>query len=504
MADKTAQLKEKTISGAKWNFLKQASKTAITLLYGITMARLLSPEDFGLLGMLIIFSNFALVLANSGFGSSLVQYKRSNPVLTSSVFWANLLIGLSLAFLFSASAGLISSFYNESRLELLIYALSFHLLFVSLNVVQKSLLERALNFRGIFFGETLSLVISAGVSIGMAVSGAGYWSLIVQIITNSLLTLLFFRIIGKWKPSLSFSRRRLAILYRYSLNLLGAQTLNYWVRNLDNLLIARFIGSAGLGIYSMAYRLLMFPLQNISSVMGRVFFSSYAKITDDKTRIKQMHIRLLRGVSLVSFPIMALLGGGVENFVLGFLGEKWSGLIELLYLFIPISFLQSINRMNGIIYLALGKTDIQFKVGLVVNTLVVTAFITGLQWGIFGVAAAYALATVVSFYPVFYFANRLIGLKLSELLFQIKETLLGAILAALASHLTGIWLEQTLERVFIFLIQSAAGASVFALSAYLLQKDEILNLIKLVLQRSSGKGQPESSLPQSVQTKEQP
>ena len=492
MSAESPGLKERTVSGAKWNLLNQVSRTATSLFFGVIMARLLSPEDFGLLGMITVFSNFAMILTDFGFGSSLVQHRRQNRLLITSVFWINLLIGVVLALLFAAVAGQISLFYDEPRLEQLVYAVSFHLLFVSLNVVQKNLMIKALNFKAVFLGEAGALFLSAVVSIALALSGAGYWALILQIVFNSFGSMAVFWVLSDYKPDFSFSRKRVSLVMRYSLNLLGTKALNYWMRNLDNLLIAKFIGSAGLGIYSMAYRLLMFPLQNISGVLARVFFSAYSKIQKDPEKIKKVHLKLLRSVVLVSFPLMALLAAGVENFVYGLLGEKWAELIPLLYLFIPISLLQTINRMNGTIYLALGKTDIQFKVGLYLNTMIVISFIVGLKWGVLGVAAAYTVATCLNFYPAFYFANRLIGLKLTEALFQFKETIFASAVAAAVSYGIGHLAAGVINPLPLFFLQSGAGGALFLILTLLLQRDMISELWGLAFGRAKGteKGHP--------------
>jgi PST family polysaccharide transporter len=191
--------------------------------------------------------------------------------------------------------------------------------------------------------------------------------------------------------------------------------LNYFARNADYLLIGRYLGPQPLGYYTLAYRIMLYPIQHISHVIGKVVLPAYSQLQDDNRQLGQAYLKTAGFIAVLSFPMMMGVLGVAEPLVLTLLGEQWSPVIMLLIILAPVGMLQSIMATVGIVYQAKGRTDLLFLIGGGNTTLILVAFAIGLQWGIIGVATAYAVVLVIVTYPNFAVPLRLIDLSVLDL-----------------------------------------------------------------------------------------
>jgi PST family polysaccharide transporter len=204
---------------------------------------------------------------------------------------------------------------------------------------------------------------------------------------------------------------------KFSLNLAGFGLVNYFARNADNVVVGRALGSRDLGHYQMAYNLFLFPIQNITSIIGQVLNPAFSRIQNENERFRSAYIRTCMLLALITFPIMAGLGVVADPFVRVVLGEKWAPVIPLLQILVPVGIFQSVQGTVGQIYIGKGRTDWMFRMGLYASTVFVAAFLIGVRWGTQGVAAAYAISYFVfALFPSLFVAFRLIDLTVSEFL----------------------------------------------------------------------------------------
>jgi PST family polysaccharide transporter len=235
-----------------------------------------------------------------------------------------------------------------------------------------------------------------------------------------------------WRPQWIFEWAEVKTVSSYSLNLTGYSIFNYFIRNADNLLIGRYLGAQELGYYHLAYRILWYPLGTISGVIGRVMFPTYAQIQEDDARFRRAYLKVARSIALLTFPMMLGLLVLAEPFILTMFGTQWSPVILLVMILAPVGLVQAIGTTVGAIYLAKGRTDWMFKWGIGTGILAMTAFVIGLQWGIIGVATAYAIVSILILaYPNFSIPFKLIHLRVSELWLAIRRPLLSSLLMAL-------------------------------------------------------------------------
>jgi PST family polysaccharide transporter len=234
-----------------------------------------------------------------------------------------------------------------------------------------------------------------------------------------------------WRPAWRCSLALIREIAGFSGNLVGFHIFNYFTRNMDTVLIGRFLGATELGYYNMAYRLMIWPLQNIGWVAGRAFFPALSRLQDDKPRLRQAYVRAAAAVFLITAPLTLGLLVLREPFVLALMGERWFKVAELLFWLAPVSMVESVGTTVGLLYLSTGRTDLMFKFGVLYGVAVVCAIVVGLQWGVEGVAAAYCAIALILFWPKLAVAFRLVGLSVPAFLRRLLPTFFAALLMAL-------------------------------------------------------------------------
>lgn len=417
----------KTVRGVGWVGTSQITRVLLQLGITAILARLLTPNDFGLIAMVVVFTNFVMIFRDFGLTAALIQRKGLTEEHLSSSFWINVLVGLLLTLLLAALAPAIAYFYSEDRLTFIIIALASTFFISSFGIVQIALFTKELKFKPLAIVEILAVAISGILALFLAFAGFGVWSLVWQQIISSFIRVIFLWNFSSWKPKFLFRWPRVKRLLSFGLNLTGFRFVNYFNRNLDNLLIGRFLGLAPLGFYNLAYRLLLFPLSNISSVMGKVMFPSFSAIQGDKSKVRYAYLKAIRYIAAVTFPLMVGLLVVAPQFVMVIYGPQWEKSIFLIQILVLVGLIQSISTLNGSIYLSQGRTDLQFRVGILFAAIMTISFVIGLRWNVEGVAIAYAVAAFSLTYPGLAIPFRLINLRVSHLFKQLSFTLLATL-----------------------------------------------------------------------------
>jgi PST family polysaccharide transporter len=420
-------LRNKTLSGIQWSTAGQVVRQVFLFGVDVVLARLLAPHDFGLMGMIVVITGFARLLSQMGLGTALVQKQNIEERHLSSIFWVNILIGLILTGVFLLSAPHLAAFYEEPRLRYITYALAFNFLIGAVNIVQYSLLQKKMDFKRLEIAQSIAIFLSGSSAVTYAALGGGVWSLVLRTIVYNAMFVLCIWSASTWRPKRIFRPDALRELMKFSLNLMGYRILNYWTRNLDYLLVGKFLGKWELGIYTIAYELMLFPVRQISGVLSRVMFSSLSHMQADKERVKRVYLKAIRSISLVTFPLMILVFVLADLAILLIIGEKWRPVIPILRIFCFVAMLQSIGTTVGWIYNSQGRTDIQFRWGLVTGAVYAAAFVIGLQWDILGVALAYAVAAYgILWIPGWTIVGRLVNMSFPEMAGHLGGTFLSA------------------------------------------------------------------------------
>lgn len=440
-------LRKATLTGISWVGSAQVIKQVFQFTISVFLARLLSPHEFGLLAMVTVFTSFAGVFSDFGLGLAIVQKLNIEERHINAVFWINVMIGFGLTVIFICLAPLFAHFYHEPLLLSLTFVIAFYFIVSALSVVQKSLLQRKMNFKALSIADLSSTFISGIVAIYMAKTGCGVWSLIGQLYTQVIIntTIIWFN--SSWRPSFSIKLKPVKELFNFSLNLLGFNVINYWSRNLDSMLIGKFIGSAQLGIYARAYQLMLLPLTQIVFILTQVMVPALSTIQKDIGKMRTIYKDSIQAIAFVTFPLMLGLFVVSTSFIIVIYGDKWRGAIPILQILCFVGMVQSIVSPIGWIYNSLGRTDIQFKWGILSSILYFVSFIIGLHWGIIGVAVAYCIANIIILYPTLAIALRLIDLRPTSIFKSIFGILVCSIIMAISTFCIDYFLFQSIPIV---------------------------------------------------------
>ncbi len=424
----------------------------------IILARLLSPEDFGTMAILMILSTFSRIFIEMGLGTALIHNQRATKKHYATASLINIVMGMIFTFLAYISAHSIAIFYENSQLELLIKIFSTIFILNALSVIPSTILQKKGDFKSISASELISLFSASCIAIYMAIEHYGIWSLIVFQLFNAFLRWMLFAYYSQWVFSLSAGKNEIKELWKYIKYVLGSQLLNFSVNNLDTMIIGKVSGTYELGLYNTAFRLISLPQEIIRSIFNRVLISKYAKHQSELHIIRAIHLKTSKLVAFFTFPINIGLILFANSFVILVFGEKWSEMSYILQLFAIISFFKPLGVINSTIYLSQGQTKLQFYVNIFLKSTVIPAILVGSFWGVYGILYGMLAAAVINFYPNFYFSSRIIGLKVSEVL----KNLMGVIIPLSGTAFISSILKQT------YFVEATWTNFIAILSIYLL------------------------------------
>ncbi len=434
-------LRGSVVRGVAWKAASTVFGQLSRLLVAAILAHLLSPHDYGLAAMVLVFSSLVLVFSDLAFGQALIQRQTITEADKSTVFWTSVGAG---ALLTVAGIGLswpIAAFYGEPEVQGLFAVLSLGFFIGSLAATQASLLMREMNFRSLELRDMGATVCGGAVGVVTALNGFGAWAIILQQLTVTTVAAALVWVASRWRPRFIYSLASLRDLGGYSANVLGSRLLFYANRNLDNLLIGRFLGPAALGAYAVSYNVMITPMSQISLPLQEVMFPAMSRLQDQREKLRTAWLRLNRLVGAITIPGMLGLIAVAPEFVAVVLGPKWDSAVPVLQILAWVGLLQSLQGLNGTILRAVDRTSTLLRYSLVVLVASAVAFVAGLPWGVVGVATAYAISsTIIEPYYTWLTARsidsslREFGRSLSGVV-QAAVLMLGAVLLAKAALL---------------------------------------------------------------------
>jgi O-antigen/teichoic acid export membrane protein len=430
----------------------------VALVAAVPLARMLPPAEFGLIAMSAVATGFLLLIAEFGLGYALVQAREVRAEVLSTVFWVQAGLGVLLALVAALAAPALAAFYDEPRLVPVAVALAGELAISGLAVTQTALVRRRLDFATLARNEFVATAVSSAAAVAMASAGAGVWSLVARsLLAAALRTIGLWRASG-WRPRLVFRPAALRPLLDFSRYLLATENLNYWARNLDTLVLGRIAGVDALGLYNRAYRLFLLPSRTLAKSIHSVLFPSFTQIADDPARVKAIFLRVVRAVALVSFPFHLGLLACADVAVPALFGPAWIAMVPLARVFCLVGLVQSLAGLNGSLYLALGRTDIQLRYGIFLRANVIVGILAGVHWGPLGVAIGYGLASALNFVPSARAAGGLVGLRLVEVWQAVRGALVCALLMSVGVAWSGLAFAASVPGPLLLMTQVSVGA----------------------------------------------
>jgi len=393
-------LGDRTARGATVTFVSQALKFLIGFSGTVVLARLLTPEDYGLIGMVAVFTGFIAVFKDLGLSAATIQRVEVTHGQVTNLFWVNLTLGAASALISVIAAPALASFYGDSRLVAITEVSATGFLLGGLSVQHEALLRRQMRFSGLAVLEVLSMLGAVTVSVTLAYRGARYWSLVFSQLALATITACGVWMLSGWRPGLPARGSGVRSMLVFGGNLTAFSVINYWARNLDNLLIGRVWGAHQLGLYSRAYQLLLLPIDQVISPITAVAVPALSRLTDSRERYRQAYLRILEKIALLTMPLMAFLIMTSDWVVELVLGPKWLSVSPIFAVLGMSGILQPVASTAGWLFITQGRTRDMFRWGLIGGMLTIISICVGLPWGALGVAASYSLTNLLLLIPL--------------------------------------------------------------------------------------------------------
>jgi O-antigen/teichoic acid export membrane protein len=475
-------LRSKTLYALLWSFFESVGLQAVRFVIGIILARLLLPEQFGLIAMLMIFMAVAQSFLDSGFGAALIQKKDSTQLDTCSIFYFNILVGIVATGLLCLLAPLIAAFYMQPILTPLTQALSLTILINSFGLIQGVILTKQINFKTQTKVSLIAALLSGTIGIIMAITGYGVWSLVVQQIASSLLRTIFLWFLSPWRPELIFSIKSLREMFGFGSRLLASGLLNQIFDNIYYIVIGKLFSPAALGFFSRAHTIQALPSHTLGQMVARVTFPVFSTIQDDPERLRKGFQKALTTLILVQFPIMIGLAIVSRPLVLILLTDTWTGCINYLQLLCLAGLLFPVHLINLNLLQALGKSNLFLRLEIIKKLLIIISIAITWRWGITTMIYGMIAVSIICYYINSYYTGALIGYSIlaqsrDMLPYFIISTIMGVAAYAIGFlPFPGNW--------SLLIAQITLGALIYISSCRLFRLPAFMELWQMILNRS--------------------
>lgn len=422
-----ADLRGRSVRGGLIVFWAQAAKFGLQTATTVVLARLLTPDDYGLVAMVTVVIAFAQMFRDAGLSAATIQHEHIAREQINSLFWVNLGISALLSACVLAAAPLVAAFYRQPQLTLMTAALSLSFLLGGVTIQHDALLRRHMLFGSLAMVQIASQVVNLVVALGLAFLGCRYWALIGGSLSATLSVSLLTLYYCPWIPQRPRRGAEIRSMLRFGGHMTGFEVVNYFGRNMDNILVGRFLGADALGLYSRAYNLFMLPISQIKSPLTQVAMPALSALSGEPQRYRRYYMSFLEAIAVLTIPLTVYCALEADLLVRVLLGPQWMGLVLTFRILAIAGMVQPLAATVGLVMQSLGHPDRQFKNGLVNTTVAIIAFIAGLPFGIAGVAAASAIASYIVMFPMLVYAYRGTPLRVSDFLRSVWRPFVASI-----------------------------------------------------------------------------
>ena len=394
-----ADLKRRSIRGGAITIMAQISKLIMQFGSVVVIARLLTPEDYGLIGMVTVITGFISIFKDLGLSMATVQREEITHTQVSTLFWINVAISGAIMVLTMVLAPVIAWFYGEPRLIGITLVLASGFIFGGLSVQHQALLKRQMRLTALAIIDIIAMLVSVGISLIFAILGTGYWALVVMQLAMPIINFIGVWVSCGWRPGKpKIDSEVMPMLACGGWNT-GFTVVNYFTRNLDNLLIGKFWGADQLGLYAQAYKLLVLPLQQINFPLTTVALPGLCSVQSDPQRYRSYYGKAVELMVMLGMPITVYMAVDAERLIINLLGTQWSEAVLLFRALAPVAFISTFNVATAWVFISLGRADRQFHWNTFSSIITVIGFLIGVNWGALGVAIAASITFCGLRYP---------------------------------------------------------------------------------------------------------
>ena len=432
---KNQTLRQKAASSMIWTTLQRFAKFGISFISGIVLARLLTPFDYGCIGMLIVFVTISETFIDGGFASALIQKKRPTQVDYSTIFWWNMALALFFYTILFFSAPAISRFYRIPLLCDVLRVQGLILIIYALNLIQRNQLKKQLNFRIIAKVRIVTSIIALTITIIMAYHGFGVWALVTQYLLQAVIPTVFFWSYTKWRPQCVFSWESFKELFSFGIYMFLTHLLSKSISQLNALLIGRFYNPSTLGFYSKASGTERLASNTISGVMTSVTFPLYAEVQDDMDRMQNMIKRLSMTISYITYPLMFILLLCAKPIFVALYSDKWLPSVPYFQVLCIAGLAACLHSVNLQTISAIGKSKVMFTWSIIKQS-AVALFMTGglIVFGMKGLLAGFVIASWFTYFVNIGLVSKYIGYKWQKQIHHILPVVIASSVCAIISY----------------------------------------------------------------------
>lgn len=458
-------LKAKSISGGISTTANQFISFALNLISTFILARILLPSDFGLVGMVTAFTGFAHIIKDLGLSTAVIQKEKITHRQVSNLFWINVMICFIIACLFAILSPLIVSIYHhDKRIYPIIFSYTAGIVISGFALQHTALMCRKMLFTRIAKGNILATFIGVSCGIGAALAGMGYWAIVILNISVDFFNTCFVWYLCDWRPSLYKKKYSVKDFIRFGIGLSGSNTINYFSKNIDNVLIGSVMGPAAVGFYSKAYQLLMLPINQLRTPLTLVATPALSALRMDTWRYINYYKKYLFILAFFSMPLVACLAIFSKELILIVLGGQWVESSHIFQALAIAGFILPVANSRGLVMVSTGQTKRLLYMVFFLSSITILGFFIGVQWGTMGVAISLPITTYLLLIPSLYYAFKNTPIKVSHFFAEIMLPVIHSF--AMAAILLGFRniLLGFLSPLSTFFILTPIGITFYYLS----------------------------------------
>lgn len=420
MADES--LKNKTVKGASWSFIDSIAGQGITFLVGLVLANLLTPEEYGLIGIITIFIAVFNSIVDSGFSNALIRKNDAKDIDYNTVFFSNLVISIILFAVLFLCAPFISKFFNQPQLIPLLRVMGSIVIINAFAIIQRTIFVKRVDFKTQTKVSLISSITSGIVGIGMAISGCGVWSLVGQQISRQFLNSLFLWTYSNWYPKLQFSFNSFKDLFSFGWKLLVSGLIDTVWREIYQVVIGKCYAPATLGQYTRAQQFASICSSNLTTVVQRVSFPVLSSVQDDKERLKSGYKRIIKVTMLLTFSLMLGLAAVAKPMILVLIGEQWLPCVPFLQIICLQMMLYPLHSLNLNMLQVQGRSDLFLKLEIIKKIIAIGPLLLGIFVDIYWMLGGSVVIGFISYYLNAYYSGPFLNYSIKE---QVKDILPG-------------------------------------------------------------------------------
>lgn len=473
-------LKKKTVLGLAWSGLNRLSMQILHFILGIVLARLLCPEDFGMLAMIAVFTNVLTIFTDGGLTTALIRKEDRTEIDISTVFWYNLIACWLIYIIMFLASPFIADFYGMPQMSSIIKVVTLSLLVSPLSNIQSMHFNILLDFKRPAIITLITTVVSGLVALVMAYIGYGVWALVAQSVVGSIIVAILSCYMIRWRPMIIFSKKSFKELFGFSSKLLMSQCLNKVYENITPLVVGKFYSAGQLGYYEKARGWAILPSKTFNDIVQSVTFPVLSKMQGDIVRLTVNYRKMLRLTAFIVFPMMVGLAVVAKPLTLFVVTEKWADSIILLQLVCFSMMWYPIHSINLNLLTVMGRSDLFLRLEIIKKILGLSIMICTLPFGLVYFVAAGIVSSMISLVINTYYTGKLINVGYWKQMGDLMPIFINCCVMGSLSLLVQIPFEHNGIKLTVAIL---TGLVYYLLSAYIIKPDEYVELIRIIKNR---------------------